>query len=202
MSVSAFEKREIIFDHRDRPDVSAYILLAGVARITCINRKGQRVLLMMVGPGMIPSIPQPTPGVSFGFRCEAVTDCEIATIGMDALINISLGTSALDFQRMAYNCLGRWDAVHVRCADFMSFPLGERLALTLLQLGDDLGTPNPQGTELGVRLRHSDLAELLGATRPRVTEHLKRLERKRLIIRQGRHRIVITDRLRDSIPRG
>src|ERR1039458_5188233 len=46
MTVSTVEKRAIIFDEKHSPD-SAYILLAGVARITCRNRKGQRTLVFM-----------------------------------------------------------------------------------------------------------------------------------------------------------
>ncbi len=199
MSVSAIEKRGTIFDHKDDPDMSAYILLAGVARISCRNRKGQRVLIMMVGPGMIPGLPQPTAGVSYNFRCEAVTNCEIGTLGMDALIRISLGIKAVDFQRMAHNCVGRWGAVHMRCINFMSFTLGERLALTLLELSDDFGTRDAQGTRLGVPVRHRDLAELVGASRPRVTEHLARLERELLVIRQGRQLVVLADKLENSI---
>ncbi|MGA8791338.1 hypothetical protein, partial [Candidatus Binatus sp.] len=50
LTVSMVEKRAIIFDEKHSPD-SAYILLAGVARITCRNRKGQRTLVIMVAPG-------------------------------------------------------------------------------------------------------------------------------------------------------
>ena len=53
LTVSMVEKRGIIFDDKYSPD-SAYILLAGVARIICRNRKGQRTLVLMVAPGMIP----------------------------------------------------------------------------------------------------------------------------------------------------
>jgi len=49
LSISTIEKRGIIFDENHSPD-SAYILLAGVARITCRNRKGQRTLVIMVAP--------------------------------------------------------------------------------------------------------------------------------------------------------
>ena len=48
MSVSAIEKRGTVFDDKYDPAVSAFILLAVVARISCRNRKGQRVLIMMV----------------------------------------------------------------------------------------------------------------------------------------------------------
>ena len=50
LTVSTLEKRAIIFDEKHSPD-SAYILLTGVARITCRNRKGQRTLVIMVAPG-------------------------------------------------------------------------------------------------------------------------------------------------------
>ncbi|WP_423948459.1 cyclic nucleotide-binding domain-containing protein, partial [Candidatus Binatus sp.] len=84
------EKRAIIFDEKHSPD-SAYILLAGVARITCRNRKGQRTLVIMVAPGMIPGFPPPVPGISYNFRCEAVTPCQIGTIELESFVEISLG---------------------------------------------------------------------------------------------------------------
>ena len=199
MSMSAIEKGGIIFDHTDDLEVSAYIVLAGVARISCSNRKGQRAVIMMVGPGMIPCLPQPTAGVSYNFRCEAITNCEIGTLRMDALIRISLGAKAVDFHRMAHNCMGRWGAVHMRCMNFMSFSLGERLALTLLELSDDFGTRDEQGTRLGVPMRHRDLAQLVGASRPRVTEHLARLERDLLVMRQGRELVLFADKLQNFI---
>ena len=42
---------------------------------------------------------------------------------------------------------------------------------------------------------HRDLAELVGASRPRVTEYLTGFERKHLIIRDGRRLIVRRERL-------
>ena len=43
------------------------------------------------------------------------------------------------------------------------------------------------------------LANLVGASRPRVTERLARLERDGLVIRQGRQLVVCADELKDSI---
>jgi hypothetical protein len=45
-----------------------------VARISCRNRKGDRTLVIMVAPGMIPGFPPPVPGISYNFRCEAITE--------------------------------------------------------------------------------------------------------------------------------
>jgi CRP-like cAMP-binding protein len=194
LTVGTFEKREIIFDEKHSPD-SVYILLAGVARITCRNRKGQRTLVMMLAPGMVPGFPPPLPGFSYNFRCEAVTPCRIGTIELESLIEISLGIASADFKRMAASYLGRWDLVQVRCANFMSCTLEERLALVLLELSENFGVPDGKETRLTLPARHSDLADLIGASRPRVTEQLALFERKHLISRNGHRLVVNRDRL-------
>src|SRR5271166_6772024 len=61
MTLSRFDKRSVIYAEGNFPE-SAYLLLSGVARITCRNRKGQRVVVMMVAPGMIPGFPRQRPG--------------------------------------------------------------------------------------------------------------------------------------------
>src|SRR5580658_1959959 len=194
LTVSMAEKRAIIFDEKHSPD-SAYILLAGVARITCRNRKGQRTLVIMVAPGMIPGFPPPVPGISYNFRCEAVTLCRIGTIELEALVEISLGIASVDFKRMAQSYLGRWDLVQLRCANFMGCTLEERVALILLELTENFGIPDAKGIRLTVPATHKDIAELVGASRPRVTEYLISFERRHLIVRDGRQLLVRRDRL-------
>src|SRR5258708_28263371 len=114
LTVSSVEKRAIIFDEKHSHD-TVFILLAGVARITCRNRKGARTLVIMVAPGMIPGFPPPVPGIRYNFRCEAVTPCRIGTIGLEAFVEISLGIASADFRRMAVSYLGHWDLVQLAC---------------------------------------------------------------------------------------
>ena len=194
LTVSVVEKRAIIFDEKHSPD-TAYILLSGVARITCRNRKGQRSLVIMVAPGMVPGFPPPVPGISYNFRCEAVTPCRIGTIELETFVEISLGVASADFKRLAESYLGRWDLVQLRCANFMSCTLEERLALIMLELSENFGVRDPKGLRLTLPARHRDIAELVGASRPRITEHLITFERKHLISRNGRQLVVNRDRL-------
>src|SRR3984893_9735873 len=74
LKLSRVKKRGIIFDKKHSPE-APYVLLSGVARITCRNRKGDRTLVIMVAPGMIPGFPPPVSGIMYNFRCEAVTEC-------------------------------------------------------------------------------------------------------------------------------
>src|SRR6202453_1545651 len=194
LTVGMAEKRAIIFDEKHSPD-SAYILLAGVARITCRNRKGQRTLVIMVAPGMIPGFPPPVQGISYNFRCEAITECRVGTIDLNTLMEISLGVASEDFKKMAANYMGRWDLVQLRCANFMSCTLEERVALILLELSDNFGVKENRGIRLTIPARHRDLADLVGASRPRVTEFLAQFENDDLIIRDKNRFIISRPRL-------
>jgi CRP/FNR family transcriptional regulator, cyclic AMP receptor protein len=198
--VSTVAKREIVFDEKSVPE-SVYILLSGIARITCRNRKGQRRLVIMVAPGMISGFPLPVSGISYDFRCEAFTSCQIGAINLEAFIRISLGIESIDFKRMALNYLGRWNLVQLRCSNFMSCTLQERLALALLELSEDFGVRDSDGVRLNLLTRQSDLAELVGASRPRITEYLSQFEQDRLIARKDRILIVQRDRIQNFLSR-
>ena len=194
LSATWVDKRGIIFDEESSRD-TAYILLSGVARITCRNRKGRRVQVIVLSPGMIPSFPQPVVGINYNFRCEATTNCQVGAIGWELFIKICLGVRSADFKQLVANYVGRWHAVQLRCSNFMSFTLEERVALILLELSDDFGVRDALGMRLTVKARQKDLAELLGASRPRVSEHLMEFEHKGFIVRKNRQLIVRRDRL-------
>jgi CRP-like cAMP-binding protein len=59
----------------------------------------------------------------------------------------------------------------------MSRTLEERVALILLELSENFGVRDGPGVRLTVAARHKDLAELVDASRPRVTEYLALFER-------------------------
>ncbi|HUY28072.1 MAG TPA: Crp/Fnr family transcriptional regulator [Candidatus Binataceae bacterium] len=192
--MSRVQKRALIFGKKDAPE-SAYILLSGIARITCCNRKGERVLVIMIAPGMIPGVPPTVTGIRYDFRCEAVTDCQIGTAPLMTFIEIALGISSVPFKKMAASYNGRWDLVQLRCSNFMACTLEERLALILLELCENFGVREKRGVRLGVSARHKDLAQLVGASRPRVTEYLASFERHDMISREGRELVVKRGRL-------
>jgi CRP-like cAMP-binding protein len=149
----------------------------------------------MVAPGMIPGFPPAVTGIRYNFRCEAVTECQIGTITLAAFIEIALGIASADFKHMAASYSGRWDLVQLRCSNFMGCTLEERVALILLELSENFGVRDPQGVRLTVPARHKDLAQLVGASRPRVTEYLTSFEHMNLIVRDRRQLIVRRERL-------
>jgi CRP/FNR family transcriptional regulator, cyclic AMP receptor protein len=190
LTVTRYEKRSTIFSDKSAAEY-AYVLLSGVARITCDNRKGRRTLVIMVSPGLIPEFPTPVAGINYNFRCEAVTNCEVGTIGLNAFVKICLGISSAAFKKMSTSFLGRWDRVHLRSSNIVGCTLAERLALILLDLSENFGVPYHRGgVRLTVPVRHGDLAQMVGASRSRVTEQVSEFTQKHLLSLQDRHFVI------------
>src|ERR1700730_12766691 len=85
LTLSRIAKRGIILDEKTSPQ-SAFVLPCGIARITHRNRKGEHTLVIMLAHGMIPGFPPPVAGISYNFRCEAVTECQIGTVDLETFI--------------------------------------------------------------------------------------------------------------------
>jgi CRP-like cAMP-binding protein len=67
----------------------------------------------------------------------------------------------------------------------------------LLDLSENFGIPNHRGgARLTLPMRHSDLAEMVGASRARVTEHLSVFTQKHLISLRDQHLVVDNERLK------
>ena len=100
---------------------------------------------------------------------------------------------------MHENDLRQWYRLMLRGASYLSPGLRDRVAIALLELCSDFGVQESRGTLLREPFSHQDIAELVGASRPRVTEHLAQLERDRFVERQGRQFIVRVGELMEAI---
>src|SRR5882757_10314096 len=98
--LTAHRKRSTIFTDKSSPE-TAYILLSGVARITCDNRNGRRKMVILLSPGLIPAFPTAVTGINYNFRCEAVTSCQVGTIELKDFVKISLRIGSAAFKRLA-----------------------------------------------------------------------------------------------------
>jgi len=176
----------------------AHILLAGIARITCRNARNERVTVAMLAPGPIPEFPA-LPLSQSGFQCEAYNDCRVGTVSWADFGGITPNAPQSAFRQFHSNDLRQWYRLLQRSSSFLNLGLHERIAIALLELCSDFGVEESRGTLLRVAFSHKDIADLVGASRPRVTEHLARLEHEKFMIRQGRQMVVQVAQLLDSI---
>ncbi len=192
LSAANFRRREVILPEEELA-VGVHILLRGVAKITCLNPAGQRVAIALLAPGPIPHFVS-LPVSRWHFRCEAHSDCRVGSVSWEHFDVITRDAPRSELRRFHENNLTQWYRFFGGSLD-----LRERLLFTLLQLCSIFGVKESRGTLLRVLISHDDLAGLVGATRPRVTEHLAEFEREHLLVRQGRQMIVRLDKLERSI---
>ncbi len=76
-----------------------------------------------------------------------------------------------------------------------------RLVHLLLKLAENLGEPDAEGTLIRVPITHETLANMIGASRVRVTSMLSQFQREGLLTRQGRFMVVRTGPLRAALAR-
>jgi CRP-like cAMP-binding protein len=188
-----FRKGELIFGE-EALAAGIHILLTGVAKITCLNRCGERVTVALLAPGPIPEFLS-SPVSLWHFRCEAYSDCRVGRLGWDQFDLITRAAPQSALRTFHDNNLMQW---YRWSLSFLGLDLRERLVFTLRQLCSNFGVVESRGTLLRVAVSHKDLADLVGASRPRVTEHLAELEREHLLIRQGRQLIVCLDKIENS----
>ena len=68
-----------------------------------------------------------------------------------------------------------------------------RLAETLLMLGKSLGKPDPHSRRIAVRLSHEELSQMVGTTRPRITEFMNRFRTLGLIELTAEHHLIVNE---------
>ena len=199
MSVRDVKRNDVLFTDVGAPSSDVFILLSGAARIrhAATNR-----VVAIVGPGMMFRIPTLPPQMRHRFRYEAFSDCRIGWLPLAAFIEIAGEGQAANVVRMVNEMTGALGQLLARYPTFHGLDRRTRLAIALLELGEHFGVQNARGALLRISPTHEDLADLIGASRPKITQTLYELERLRLITREGRRIILLTNRLREFVATG
>jgi CRP-like cAMP-binding protein len=197
LEVANFSRHDVICGEAGLAS-QAHILLAGVARITSANSRRQRVTVSLLAPGPIPEFPA-LPSSPYPFQCEAYDECRVGMVTWERFHAISPSVSPRAMRAFHQNNLRHWYRLLLRSSGFLSLDLHQRLAIALLDLCSDFGIEDSRGMLLRLSFSHKDLANLVGASRPRVTEQLARLEREQMVIRQGRQLVVRVHQLGSSL---
>ncbi|MEU2939524.1 Crp/Fnr family transcriptional regulator [Nocardiopsis alba] len=76
-------------------------------------------------------------------------------------------------------------------AEFVGYEVEARLARVLVDLAERHGTTTPLGTDLGVRLSHTDLGKLIGARTDAVGNAIRRFRSEGLLVSSYRNVVIV-----------
>jgi len=118
-------------------------------------------------------------------------DCRVAELATESFISITLGILPADYLKVADTGSPRLGYLMGRYPSFLGLGLVERVAVALLELSLEFGVQNTRGVLIRITLTQSQLADLVGASRAKVGRVLLDLERREIVVREGRQLAVV-----------
>lgn len=184
-----FRRGEVIF-HRGDPGASLYIVAAGRVKIMVPTDDGDEMVLTVMRPGDFfgeLALLDGAPRSATAMALEAVT---VWVLSREDLLGPLATTPAIaPLLAVLAQRLRRTDLI---VEDLGYLDLDARLARALLRLADEHGAEGPEGTVIDLPITQTDLAAMVGATRPPVNLLLGAYQTAGLIRLVGRA-IVLRD---------
>jgi CRP-like cAMP-binding protein len=188
--IRTYAPREIVFFEGQARNV-LLLMLRGVATLTYLDSRHRRVLFAVVGPGEVcgsgDALPEPMRG---RLRCDSVRDCVIASLDYERLVELLFGVPFARFTAGVSFIFTTCDSRLARVVLARGKSLRERLLEVVGDLCARFGVSDARGSILDLPLTHEDLADLVGASRPKVTREVRLLEKEGMLAREGRRLVI------------
>jgi len=170
---------------------SVLLLATGRVKIGSFTEEGKQTILAFIEPGELFGELSLLGAEQREEYAEAIEKSTVVlipgTVMQDLLTNnpdVSLGITRIFGLRR--------QKIERRLKSLLFRSNRERLVHLLLELAEQYGKRVPEGLELGIKLSHQDLANVIGSTRETVTVVLGELQLEGRL-KLGRRKIVLTD---------
>lgn len=189
-TMSPFPEKGILFFPGDTPD-SVFLLKEGHVKISRMVEDGRKLTLDILNPGEI-----------FGESAITGSDTERDTMAealTPVIVCVATKERFGDFLRRRPDLVFRvtkWmgfrlKKIETRLESLIFKSVPARLAELLVRLADEYGKPSKRGTEIGLKLTHQELSELIASTRETTSAIIGQFRDKKLIDSEGRKIIVL-----------
>ncbi len=195
-------RSDIIFEGHASRNHHTCILLAERAHLVSYSKHNGGTVIAMCPPGVITTIPAFYSPLVHDYQCKAAVHCRVLKIPRKRFIEIALGLKLPDngdFDQVFDSVFEFSIGLLIRFRSFLRLDLLVRVAFALLELAENFGIQDKRGVILPHFFSHDDLADLVGASRPRVTSAVSYLEQQRIVGREGRQIVLDTLGLRSFI---
>lgn len=172
---------------------TVFIILDGQVSLSVLLPNGRRILCALYHPGAIFGFPIVETERPRWSAAEAYTDTTVALVVRRDFERIVAALSPQAVMQFFNKILVRQAKFAMRLLHCMVLDLRGRVALTLLDLGETFGVAEGDQLRIQVPVTHEHLAEMVGASRERVSKAMAGLEADRLI-HYRRRSITLIDR--------
>ncbi|MBI3784082.1 MAG: Crp/Fnr family transcriptional regulator [Deltaproteobacteria bacterium] len=182
---------------------SLFIVVEGEVSLSVLLPNGQRILCALYHPGAIFGFPLVETERPRWSAAEAFTTATIALVPKRDFDRIAATLPSSALMRFFNKVLERQARFGMRLAHCIALDLRGRLALTLVDLANTFGVRTANSTRIELPLTHENLAEMVGASRERVSKAMAALMAQELIeYRRGSITLRNLNGLRDAATPG
>jgi len=171
---------------------SVFVVLSGAVSVSIALRQGEQILCAFYQPGAMfgfPIVESERPRLS---AANAFITATLAVVPRREFERIVGALPPANVIRFFNRVLERQARFAMRLVHCIALDLRGRLALTILDLVAGFGMPGPDGVRVQLPITHTNLAEMVGASRERVSKALAALMRDG-VITYARQAITVRD---------
>lgn len=185
-----YQTREIVFAPSREPH-SVYLLELGRVRIYRVSPTGSETTFGFVSPGEVFGELAAFGDYPRESYAEAAAPSTVLKIDKGVFQSVVSHSPGLVIE-VARQIGDRFKRIESRVENLVFSRVRTRVARILLELAEDFGRQEEEGTGFDITLSQSDLATLVGATRQTVNAALQELDQEGLIAVRGQ-RIVLLE---------
>jgi CRP/FNR family cyclic AMP-dependent transcriptional regulator len=194
-----FEKAATIF-HAGEPADLLYVLVSGEVKLYYGDADGERLLVAirrrgeLLGSMDLELAAGRDSEATQLFTAEALSRCKLAIITKARAATAVRDLAAAELLALVQRVNRDWARFCSRFLAFLMMDVRSRLAFAITEVAETFGIADPRGKLIPLRLSHEDFGELVGASRPMVSKHLKELARAGVFYKQnGRYILSCAD---------
>jgi len=189
--MEAVKRKEPIYLPGD-PGDSVFLLKSGKVKISKISEDGREITLAILEPGEIFGELEALDDSPRDTVAEALDDTHICVIKREDFESLLKRKPDLSFKLTKLIGL-RLKRIGTRIEDLVFKDVHARLANLLLEFSQRYGVKEKEGIQIGIKITHQEMANLIGSTRETVSMALGEFKRQGLIDLEGRKILILRD---------
>ncbi len=196
--IVSYDKNATVFHAGEVTDL-LYVLLSGEVRLYYGTAAGERLLVTIIRGGQLfgatdfQAIDAPPGQQEQLFTAQTLSRCKVAMLSRTRVARVLQDLPASDLVRIVQGVDASWVTLCCRLLTFLTQDVRSRLAYSIREIAKVFGIPDARGKLLALRLSHEDFADLIGASRPMVSKHLKELAERGIFVKEGGRYIVLQE---------
>lgn len=186
-------KRAVIFRQGSPGDLLFWVR-TGIVELSLRFDDGNRILTRLAGPGDIfgfLSVDDPRGRSSHIFEARAMTSCEVGFVTVDQVAKTMRTLDPMTLIRLSGKLVSCWAEDVQSFVRLLSMNYRMRLRTVFAYLAASFGVKRKKGVLVTLELGHRDLAEMIGSSRPIVSQLIDQMRRAGIIEKSGKRYVVL-----------